>query len=81
MATYKASDLRITKTGEDSYHVVLKEDHIDEAVNGAQLLGMFEEESFTDSKVNLVSAQGILTRFDTLEIGREIVVTRTRRVA
>ena len=82
-AEFFSSDVRITKTGDDSYHVVVDSrfQQIDERVDGAQLLGMYEGRSLVNKQGNPTTARAILQEFDTSEIGQEIVVTHVERVA
>ena len=83
MANYLSSDVRITKTGEDSFHIVVDSrfQQIDEQVDGPKFLGMYEGRSLVDRQGNPISAQAILTQFDSSEVGHEIVVTHVERAA
>ncbi|HEY3971847.1 MAG TPA: hypothetical protein VGM18_02520 [Candidatus Sulfotelmatobacter sp.] len=83
MAKYLSSDVRIAKTGEDLYHVVVdsKFQQIDEYIDGPKLLGMYEGRALVDKQGNPISAQAILGQFDSSEVGQEIVVAQVERAA
>jgi hypothetical protein len=83
MADFLSSDVRTTKTGEDTYHVVVDSrfQQIDEQVDGAKFLGMYEGRSLVDQQGNPITAQAILRQFDASKIGHEIVVTHVERAA
>jgi len=61
------SDMRITKTADDEYHVEIKDSFIDEDVNGSQLLGMMTGRTTPD-------ANEVLQRLESEPAGYIIVV-------
>jgi len=78
---YIASTAHIMKEAEDQFHFVVDDRFrkIDELVDDVKLLGMLKRESLTDSNGEPVSAEEIVDRADSLNVGQEITVTLVQR--
>jgi len=62
----RISDIRITKTGEDSYTIEIPDSYVDEeTVNGSQLMGML-----VGKRLMNATQESVLGTLDGMEVGQ-----------
>lgn len=71
----------ITRLDNQRYRLVIRDGfrHIDETVNGVQLLGMLAKETLVNTRGEVIDAQEMLYHLDTQPAGDKVVIGVKKR--
>ena len=68
------SKVRITRIGDDQYHFVNEERHIDEKVDGSKLLGLLKRDTLLSDRDEAIGGDELILHLDNKPIGTEMVL-------
>jgi hypothetical protein len=83
MAEFTDHFAELTRIDNQRYHLVIRDGfrHIDETINGVQLLGMLTKETLINTREEVIDAQEMLYHLETQPAGDKVVIGVKERIA